>query len=101
MDGGYWQTHRSGWAPEDFGDDWEFVISPDFIVLNQDNQPMDTPMAAMWALRTLGAASARRRHAITDPSVWAYFKGLLAQGLPRAVFTRLRAAWGFVRRTVG
>src|SRR5438128_11269987 len=24
MDGGYWQTHRSGWDCEDFGEGWDF-----------------------------------------------------------------------------
>src|SRR5436190_4493745 len=27
MDGGFWQTHRSGWGVDDFGDGWDFVIS--------------------------------------------------------------------------
>jgi Methyltransferase domain len=101
MDGGYWQTHRSGWAPDDFGEEWDVVICRDCIVLNQENQPMDQPMAALWAFRTLRAASARRYRVMKDPSAWGYFKGLLEQGLPRAVFTRLRSAWGFVLRTTG
>jgi hypothetical protein len=101
MDGGYWQTHRSGWAPEDFGERWDVVISPGYIVLNQENQPMATPMGALWAVRTLSAAPGRRYHVMQNPSVWAHFKGLLEQGLPRAVFTRLRSVWGFVLRTTG
>ena len=101
MDGGYWQTHRSGWAPEDFGEGWDVVICPDFLELNQENQPMDRPMGALWALRTLNPAAGRRCHVIADPSAWPYFKGLLGQILPRAVFTRLQSVWGFVLRTAG
>jgi Methyltransferase domain len=101
MDGGYWQTHRSGWVPEDFGEAWDCVVCSDCIVLDQDNRPMDRPMGALWAFRTLSPLSARRYHAVKDPSVWAYAKGLLEQGLPRAVFTRLKSAWGFVLRTAG
>jgi len=101
MDGGYWQTHRSGWAPEDFGEDWDVVICPDAIELNQDNQPMERPMAALWAFRALGPEAGRRCHVIKRPSVWAYVKGLLEQALPHAVFTRLRSAWGFVLRALG
>ena len=101
MDGGYWQTHRSGWAPEDFGQEWDVVICPDFIELNQDNQPMDKPMGALWAFRTLGPASGRRYHVMKDPAAWLYFTGLLKQGLPRALFTRLQSVWGFVLRTTG
>jgi hypothetical protein len=101
MDGGYWQTHRSGWSPEDFGDRWDFVISPDSIVLDEDNQVMEQPMAALWAVRTLGDAAARRYHVTADPAVWAHFKGLLEHGLPPALFRRLRAAWGVVLRAIG
>lgn len=28
MDGGYWQTHRSGWTPDDFPG-WEILIDPE------------------------------------------------------------------------
>jgi hypothetical protein len=101
MDGGYWQTHRSGWIPEDFGDDWDVVICPDGILLNQDDEPLDEPKAALWAFRTLAPPAGRRRHAVQEPFVFGYVKGLLAQVLPRAVFARLQSAWGFVLRTTG
>ena len=101
MDGGYWQTHRSGWAPEDFGDGWDIVVCPDAIQLNQDNQPMAQPMGALWAFRTFDGSAGRRHRVIRQPSAWAYFKGLLEHVLPRAVFTRLQSAWGFVLRTAG
>jgi hypothetical protein len=101
MNGGYWQTHRSGWTPEDFGEGWDFVICPDWILLNENNQPMDEPMAALWAFRNLGPAAGRRYHVMKHPSVWAYFKGLLAQALPHAVFARLQSAWGLVLRAIG
>ena len=101
MDGGFWQTHRSGWGPEDFGEGWDFVICPDLILLDEDNRPLAQPMAAMWAFRTLAPASPRRRLTVKDPFVWGHATGLLAQVLPRPVFTRLQAAWGFVLRTSG
>jgi Methyltransferase domain len=101
MDGGYWQTHRSGWAPEDFGEGWDFVISPDFLLLDQNNQLMDQPMPALWAFRTLGAPLPRRSRALIDPSAWLHFKSLLEHTLPRAVFTGLQSAWGFALRTIG
>jgi Methyltransferase domain len=101
MDGGYWQTHRSGWTPEDFGEGWDVVICPDCITLDQNNQPMAQPTGALWAIRTLGGPAARRGHLVKGPSVFAYSKGLLEQALPRALFTRLQSAWGFVLRTTG
>jgi hypothetical protein len=101
MDGGFWQTHRSGWAPEDFGPGWDVVICPDWLELDQDELPMERPMGALWAVRTLGPPVERRSHVVKDPSVWPYFKGLLAQALPRAVFRRLQSAWGLVLRATG
>lgn len=101
MDGGYWQTHRSGWGPEDFGDDWDIVVCRDCIAVDQHDQPMEHPMGAMWAVRTLAPPVARRHHIVRPPSVWAYGKGLLEQGLPPAVFRRLQSAWGSVRRRTG
>jgi hypothetical protein len=91
---GYWQTHRSGWAPEDFGEEWDCVICRDCIELNQDDQPMDRPMGALWAFRTLGQASARRYHVTKTHPSWMHFKGLVELGLPRAVFLRLRSRVG-------
>lgn len=101
MDGGYWQTHRSGWAPEDFGDDWDILICPDCIQLDQDNQRMPRPMPALWALRTLSPPAPRQHVIVKHPSVWRHFTGLLEQGLPAPAFRRLRSAWGSVLRSTG
>jgi hypothetical protein len=100
MDGGYWQTHRSGWVPEDFGDEWDIVICRDCIELDQDNRVMERPMEALWAFRTLAPAAEPRYH-VVDPSAWAHVKALLQQGLPRSVYTRLQGVWGLVLRTTG
>jgi len=101
MDGGYWQTHRSGWAPEDFGEEWDCVVCPDWLAVDQNDQPMERPMGALWAFRTLAPASGRRYHVTKDPSVWVHFKSMLELALPRTVFARLRSAWGFLLRTTG
>lgn len=97
MDGGYWQTHRSGWEMEDFGELWDFVICPDYIVLDENNQVMEKPMGAIWAFRNLSAAP-KRRYVVMDNSAWAHFKKILEQGLPPAVYNGLRAAWGTLLR---
>lgn len=68
MDGGYWQTHRSGWHPEDMeaaGEGWEAVVSPDFHRWDQDGRELASPMGAFWAIRTLGRAEGPRRDAWT------------------------------------
>lgn len=101
MDGGYWQTHRSGWDVEDFGDQWEFTICPDYITLDEHNQEMDEPMGAIWAVRNLSPAAERRYDVMDDKSAWAYFKKTLERGLPPAAFSGLRSAWGTILRAAG
>jgi hypothetical protein len=117
MDGGFWQTHHSGWGTEDFGEGWDFVISPDFIVLDEHNQPLEEPRGALWAFRDLSPAKARRYLLMEDPSVWAHFKSsawahfessawthlkrALEQILPSAAYGGLRGLWVALRQAAG
>ncbi len=50
LDGGKWQEHRSGWMPEDFGDEWEFLVCRDFHTHDNLNNPYDEPKGAMFAI---------------------------------------------------
>ena len=50
MQGGYWQTHRSGWKPDDFGEDWEFIVCPEFHSVDDEGKPLAKPYGAMWAI---------------------------------------------------
>lgn len=93
MDGGYWQTHRSGWEFEDFGEQWDFVCSPDFIELDEHNQLMEQPMGAIWAFRNLSAPVERRYLVMADHSVWAHSKRILERSIPRSAFAALQSAW--------
>jgi glycosyltransferase involved in cell wall biosynthesis len=54
MHGGRWQTHRSGWEPEDFPEGWEFVACRDFHDVDENNEPLDEPFGAFWAIHTKG-----------------------------------------------
>jgi len=101
MDGGYWQTHRSGWDYDDFGPEWEFICSPDFIDLDEDNQPLAENLPAFWAIRNLGGRSGRRYTVLEEPSTWLHFKKTLESGLPPTVFTHLRRAWWKFARVTG
>jgi hypothetical protein len=61
MDGGHWQTHRSGWFPAELarvGEGWEAVVVPGFHHADQHGQPLEKPFGAFWAIRTVGAAPA-------------------------------------------
>jgi len=101
MDGGKWQTHRSGWDLEDFGEKWEFVICPDYITLDEDNQPLDEAMGAFWAIRNIRPFPERRYLVMEDVSAWAHFKKTLERGLPQGAFTSLRSLWRNLLRITG
>lgn len=100
MHGGHWQTHRSGWTPEDFGAGWTFVISPDYITVDEHNEVMDEPMAALWALRDIEAAGPRRYRLVEGAVVphlaterWSQFKTKLQDRLSPTAYQRLRGTW--------
>jgi hypothetical protein len=93
LDGGAWQTHRSGWSVEDFDDQWQFVISPDFILLDEHNQPLEEPMGALWALRDLAEQAERRYLLMEDRSVWSHTKRILERFLPTALHRLIRGFW--------
>jgi hypothetical protein len=66
MDGGHWQTHRSGWYPAELaqvGGGWEAVVVPEFHHADQHGQPLARPFGAFWAIRTVGALPAQARTA--------------------------------------
>jgi hypothetical protein len=58
LQGGYWQTHRSGWTVEDFPDPWELLCCEAFHLVDENDAPLERPFGAVWALRNLSAASA-------------------------------------------
>ena len=50
MKGGRWQTHRSGWTPDDFGPEWHVVACEDFHVVDENEDPLAEPFGAFWAI---------------------------------------------------
>ncbi|HEU0015788.1 MAG TPA: methyltransferase domain-containing protein [Longimicrobium sp.] len=106
MDGGYWQTHRSGWTPDDLaraGGDWEAVVSPDFHQWDQHGGRLAEPFGAFWAIRTLGPAPAGARDAWTASRgarlarAWRFHRGRLGRFARSPVSSGRR----FVRRLAG
>ena len=57
MDGGYWQTHRSGWEPSDFDDDWNFIACRAYHLVDENDEPLDEPAGAFWAFLDLDTAA--------------------------------------------
>jgi len=51
MHGGYWQTHRSGWTPEDFPAGWEFIACRDYHTHDRHGR-LDEAAGCFWAIRT-------------------------------------------------
>ncbi|MGL5712289.1 MAG: hypothetical protein ACRCX2_04665 [Paraclostridium sp.] len=56
LDGVNWQTHRSGWTPEDFpsieGGSWSFFVCSDFHHYNCNGVPLNPPRGAFFAIWT-------------------------------------------------
>jgi hypothetical protein len=51
LEGGAWQEHRSGWLPEDFGEDWEFLLSETFYTTDAWGNKLEKPHGAFYAIR--------------------------------------------------
>ena len=93
MEGGYWQTHRSGWEPDDFEDDWNFVACRRYHDVDENDRPLDEPTGALWAFLDLSkqdaaedtalAAQYRRLRSL-------YYKRRVRRLLPRRVYTGLQ-----------
>ena len=98
MDGGRWQTHRSGWEVEDFGGRWDFVVCPDYILLDENNETMARPMGSIWAILTLDPEGGRRHLVMKNPSPWTPLRKLLKRTLPVVLYDRILTAWEALHR---
>lgn len=56
LHGGQWQTHLSGWLPEDFpvleNGYWKFYVCRNFIKINNKGEKLEKPAGAFWAVWT-------------------------------------------------
>lgn len=53
LQGGYWQSHRSGWEPSEFSDGWKVIACKDFHTVDQHGNTLDQSFGAFWAIKTL------------------------------------------------
>lgn len=104
MDGAYWQTHRSGWELKDFGDGWDIVCCKDFHLVDEHERPLEVPMGAFWAFRSLGdppRGRAKKRYASQHVgSTKSRLKNLVRQTLPVSVYGGMRSVWNALRRSI-
>lgn len=49
MGGGWWQTHRSAWAPEDFSG-WDILELPGFHTTDACGNELPEPIGAFWSV---------------------------------------------------
>jgi hypothetical protein len=93
MQGGTWQSHRSGWIPEDFiGEGWKFLICKDYHLVDQHEELLQEPFGAFWAIRTLETKSilpVEERLVVSE---------LQDEILARYTYNRLGNAWFFKYR---
>ena len=65
MRGGRWQSHRSGWAVEDFGDSWELICCKEYHYVDQNEQPLEKPFGAIWGFRNI-----RNENELQSGGIW-------------------------------
>jgi hypothetical protein len=53
FEGTSWQEHKSGWLPDDFDESWELFIIKDFHTIDNLGNPLDKPIGAIWAIKTI------------------------------------------------
>ena len=53
FDGGSWQTHRSGWYPEDFDWTWDIFACKNYHKIDNMHNELEEPVGAFWAIKTL------------------------------------------------
>lgn len=51
--GGEWQSHRSGWTPNDFDDSWKILACRDYHKVNSSGELLDPPEGAFWAIKDI------------------------------------------------
>jgi len=51
LNGAEWQTHRSGWVPEEFDGTWDIVACKNFHSYNNVGQKLEEPFGAFWAIK--------------------------------------------------
>jgi len=56
LDGVVFQEHKSGWYPEDFGEDWEINISKDFYPQKKPNPDNVDFYGCIWAVKNKNVA---------------------------------------------
>ncbi|HWP41979.1 MAG TPA: class I SAM-dependent methyltransferase, partial [Blastocatellia bacterium] len=53
MEGGSWQTHKSGWLPEDFDDSWDIYAARAYHTHDNLGSEFEKPYGAMWAIKNI------------------------------------------------
>ncbi len=51
LNGQEMQEHKSGWLPEDFGEDWEFHICKDYHIIDDINISKEKTHGCLWAVK--------------------------------------------------
>ena len=69
LHGAVWQTHRSGWRPEDFDVSWSIFASTEFHLTNGKGEPLNPPAGAFWAIKNLDTEGFGQQRKDTLPLV--------------------------------
>ncbi|HEY4481624.1 MAG TPA: hypothetical protein VI489_02105 [Candidatus Brocadiaceae bacterium] len=99
MNGGYWQSHRSGWLPADFDEQWEIIACKDFHLMDQHDCLLEEPFGAFWAIKTIENKTApiENRYHISELTVtfllefmYKRILSMIRRRLPRKLFSKIK-----------
>jgi hypothetical protein len=61
LGGGAWQEHKSGWTPDDFGAEWEFIGARQYYFQDNLGRHFEEPFGAFWAIKKMDATAHQQR----------------------------------------
>jgi hypothetical protein len=61
LNGGEFQQHKSGWLPEDFGQEWLFYICNEFHKFNDSGEPLEEVFGAFYAIKNISSDAHDRK----------------------------------------
>jgi len=62
LNGGAWQEHKSGWLPEDFGNNWDIFACKDYHKIDNMGKKYKKPKGAFWAIKNISIYQALSRY---------------------------------------
>lgn len=97
LNGGEWQTHRSGWGPSDFGDEWQLFCCKNYHDKDQNGQKLDEPIGVIWAICDISPSHEHSQSNYTN-MLSSLIKALKRSGIKNSIRVVSRSMRDLLRR---